>query len=210
MSVIPKYSNHGPRTTDHGPSFHGCCLVFVICLLLLLPLGCSHTGPNVYVRKGSDQSTVRKVAVFKFRNSTKAAEASKIATSFFMAGLVETGRFQVELPGNIRSFLVGERIIIRTGVDLDTMNVMGKRLGVDAVILGSVEEFVGAAEAKRAVEPSVFISSRMVDAKTGQILWMAQHGRKGDDYTKVLDFGKVRSVGALTKKVVEEMIQTMP
>jgi len=50
----------------------------------------------------------------------------------------------------------------------------------------------------------------MVDAQTGKILWMAEHKRNGDDYIKVLDFGKIRSVGALTKKVVGEMIETMP
>jgi TolB-like protein len=50
----------------------------------------------------------------------------------------------------------------------------------------------------------------MVDAKTGEILWMAQYRRTGDDYIKILDFGKIRSVGALTKKVVGEMIETIP
>ncbi|MCD4804469.1 MAG: CsgG/HfaB family protein, partial [Desulfobacterales bacterium] len=123
---------------------------------------------------------------------------------------VKTKKFKVEFPGNIKSFLVNERIIVRTGVDLDTIKRMGKRLGVDAVIMGRIEEFVGMEEKKRGVIPVVSISSRLVDVRTGKILWMAQHRRSGDDYIKVLDFGKVRSVGELTKKVVLEMIETMP
>jgi TolB-like protein len=164
----------------------------------------------MYVRKDYDGSKIRKVAVFSFHNQTRAPDASKIVTAAFMAGVVEMRKFQVEFPGNVRSFLVRERIIVRTGIDLETVSVMGKRLGVDAVILGVVEEYVGTPEATGAVVPVVSISSRMVDTQTGRILWMAQHRRTGDDYLTVLDFGKVRSVGALTNRVVGEMIATMP
>jgi len=178
--------------------------------LLLLVSGCSHSAPNIYVRKGYERSTAGKVAVFPFYNNTKFAEASRVVTETFVASLVKQGKFRVEFPGNIKKFLVMERIIVRTGVDVDTIKLIGKRLGVDAVIIGRVDEFVGLKVKKRDVIPVVFISSRMVDARTGKILWMAEHKRNGDDYIKVLDFGKIRSVGALTKKVVDEMIKTMP
>jgi TolB-like protein len=175
-----------------------------------MPIAACHSSPNAYVRKDYDASRLRKVAVFSFHNDTKVPEASKVVTGAFLAGLVEGGKFQVEFPGNVRSFLVSERIIVRTGLDLDTIKLMGKRLGVDAVVLGQVVEYVGADEERRGVVPTVSISSRMVDAQTGEILWMAQCRRTGDDYIKVLDFGKIRSVGALTKKVVGEMIETIP
>ncbi|MBN1840860.1 MAG: hypothetical protein JW883_01070 [Deltaproteobacteria bacterium] len=167
-------------------------------------------GPNAYVRKDFDQSQIRKVAVFPFYNNTQVAEASKIVTGAFIAGLVDTRTFQVEFPGNIKSFLVTERIIVRTGVDLDTIKLMGQRLGVDAVVLGQVDEYIGAEEGRRAVVPLVCISSRLVDTRTGKILFMAQQRRTGDDYIKVLDFGKIRSAGELTRKVVGEMIDAMP
>ena len=173
--------------------------------------GCSSSAtPYTYVRKNHDQPVVKKVAVLSFYNNTKISEASKIVTGAFVANLIKIRKFKVEFPGNIKSFLVGERIIVRTGVDLNTIKLAGKRLGVDAVIIGRIEEFVGIEEKKGGVVPVVSISSRMVDARTGKILWMAQHRRTGDDYIKVLDFGKVRSVGELTGKMVLEMIETMP
>lgn len=178
--------------------------------LLLLVAGCSHSVPNIYVKKGYEQLTAGKVAVFPFYNDTKFAEASRVVTDTFVASLVKQGKFRVEFPGNIKKFLVMERIIVRTGVDVDTIKLMGKRLGVNAVIIGRVDEFVGLQLKKKDVIPVVSISSRMVDARTGKILWMAEHKRNGDDYIKVLDFGKIRSVGVLTKKVVDEMIETMP
>ena len=184
--------------------------IFLLVILEFISACSSATTPYTYVRKNHDQPGVKKVAIFSFHNNTMIAEASKIVTGAFVASLVKTKKFKVEFPGNIKSFLVNERIIVRTGVDLDTIKRMGRRLGVDAVIMGRIEEFVGMEEKKRGVIPVVSISSRMVDVRTGKILWMAQHRRTGDDYIKVLDFGKVRSVGELTKKVVLEMIKTMP
>ena len=186
-------------------------IVWVIFItLLLLVSGCSHSAPNIYVRRGYDQSTAKKIAVFPFYNHTKFTGASRIVTDTFVASLVKQGKFRVEFPGNIKKFLIMERIIVRTGVDVGTIKLMGGRLGVDAVIIGRVNEFVGLEIKKKDVIPVVSISSRMVDARTGKILWMAEHKRNGDDYIKILDFGKVRSVGVLTKKVVDEMIETMP
>ena len=184
--------------------------IFLLVILEFISACSSATTPYAYVRKNHDQPGVKKVAIFSFHNNTMIAEASKIVTGAFVASLVKTKKFNVEFPGNIKSFLVSERIIVRTGVDLDTIKRMGRRLGVDAVIMGRIEEFVGMEEKKRGVIPVVSISSRMVDVRTGKILWMAQHRRTGDDYIKVLDFGKVRSVGELTKKMVLEMIETMP
>ncbi len=184
--------------------------IFLLVILEFISACSSATTPHAYVRKNHDQPGVKKVAIFSFHNNTMIAEASKIVTGAFVASLVKTKKFKVEFPGNIKSFLVNERIIVRTGVDLDTIKRMGRRLGVDAVIMGRIEEFVGMEEKKRGVIPMVSISSRLVDVRTGKILWMAQHRRTGDDYIKVLDFGKVRSVGELTKKMVLEMIETMP
>jgi TolB-like protein len=184
--------------------------IFLLVILEFISACSSATTPHAYVRKNHDQPGVKKVAIFSFHNNTMIAEASKIVTGAFVASLVKTKKFKVEFPGNIKSFLVNERIIVRTGVDLDTIKRMGRRLGVDAVIMGRIEEFVGMEEKKRGVIPVVSISSRLVDVRTGKILWMAQHRRTGDDYIKVLDFGKVRSVGELTKKMVLEMIETMP
>jgi len=184
--------------------------VLLVILFPLVLISACRSSPNAYVRRDYEASRIQKVAVFSFHNNTKVPEAGNVVTGTFLAGLVEGGKFQVEFPGNIRSFLVSERIIVRTGLDLDTIKLMGQRLGVDAVVLGQVEEYVGAEEERSGVVPTVSISSRMVDAKTGEILWMAQYRRTGDDYIKVLDFGKIRSVGALTKKVVGEMIETIP
>ena len=186
-------------------------LFSLISLLLFACSGChSLWGPNSYQRTGIDKSKINKVAVVSFHNNTPVTEASSMVTDAFIAGLFERKKFKVEFPGNVRAFLINQRIVVRTGVDLQTVKLMAKRLGVDAVILGEVDEYIGVDDKKKSVIPMVSIRSRMVDGSSGKILWLAHHRRTGDDYIKVLDFGKVRSVAALTRKVVDEMIQSMP
>ena len=181
--------------------------------ILIVSMVCFFTAcssaPYNYNRKGFDRPGINKVAVFPFYNNTKIVGAGKIVTGIFISNLVQTGRFKVEFPGSVKCFLINERIIVRTGVDLDTIKLMGKRLGVEAVILGRVEEFTGVDDKKRDVDCVVSISARMVDTMTGEILWMTQHRRTGEDYTIVIDFGRVRSVSTLVKNVVAEMIKTM-
>jgi len=182
---------------------------FFVCFFCVALIACS-SGPDAYVRTGFDGSEIEKVAVFPFHNNTTMAEASEVVTAALIARLVEGGRFQVEFPGNIKSFLVSERIVVRTGIDLDTIKLMGKRLGVDAIFLGQVDEYVGGDEGRRAVVPVVSVSLREVDTREGRILFMADHRKTGDDYISVLDFGKIRSVGELTKKVVGEIVEAIP
>ena len=186
-------------------------LFSLVSLFMVACPGCSSlSGPNCYQRTGIDKSKIKKVAVFSFHNNTQVNEATRIVTEAFLTELFKKKNYKVEFPGNVRAFLVNERIVVRTGIDLQTMKLMAKRLGVDAVMLGEVDEYVGVDDTKRLVIPLVSIRSRMVDSRTGKILWMAYHRRTGDDYRKVLDFGKVRSVAALAGKVVGEMIQSMP
>jgi len=184
--------------------------LFISLLLAVGPGCCLSSSPNSYLRKGIDKSNIKKVAVISFHNNTQIAEASHVVTKAFIAGLFERKQFKIEFPGNVKNLLVSERVIVRTGLDLQTIKLMAKRLGVDAVILGEVDEYVGVDDRKKSVIPVVSIRSRMVDTRTGKILWLAQHRKTGDEYIKVLDFGKVRSVARLARKVVGEMIETMP
>ena len=49
----------------------------------------------------------------------------------------------------------------------------------------------------------------MLDTQTGQILWMAYHEASGDDTQIALDFGRVRSMVPLLRKVIREMLGSL-
>lgn len=189
------------------------CRLVAFCFGLSLAVcsGCNTlTEPYSFVDTVTDTSSIRKVAVFPFQNNTTSSQASSVVTNAFIAELFQKKKYRIEFPGNVRSFLLGERILIRDGLDLETIDMIARRLEVDAVIVGEVDEFIGLDDRTRSVVPVVAVRSRMVAGGSGRILWMAQHERKGDDYIKVLDLGKIRSVAALARRVVGEMIDSMP
>ena len=122
--------------------------------------------------------------------------------------MFKSGRFRVEEPGNIAYFIMQERIDTVGEIEIERLKIMGKRLGVDAVMTGTVEEFDDGRGGVSSV-PTVSITARMISSNTGQLVWSAQNKKRGDDYIVILDLGEVRSLTALTQKVVMEMIGTI-
>jgi len=185
--------------------------LLVLAVILLLTTACRSSSLHYYAARDLDHQKVRRVAVLPLFNRTGFSEASRISTSAYIAQMVTKTDYQVEFPGNIQNFLVRERIIIRDKIDLSTIELMHKRLGVDAVVLGEVIEFFGpAGETGASDTPLVHLSVRMVDAETGRILFMASHFRTGDDYMKIIGIGKIRSTTALAQKVAGEIVDKMP
>jgi hypothetical protein len=184
--------------------------VLALVAVLMFTAACGGNGVHSYAAEDIEPRKVRRVAVFPFFNQTSFSEAGRIVTNAYIAQMVAKTDYQVEFPGNIRNFLISERIIIRNKIDLTTIELMRRRLGVDAVVLGEVIEYSGPKKARASDVPLVHVGVRMVEAETGRILFMANHRKTGDDYRVVLDIGKIRSTSALAEKVVGEIVDKMP
>lgn len=155
-----------------------------------------------------DVLKVKRVAVLPFNNISGRRDAGEMVANMFTVEVFKLGRFQVEEPGNIMQFMIQERINTIGEIDLESMKRIAERFGVDAVILGTVEEYD---DGRSSVppQPVVSISARMVEPSTGKIIWSSQNRRTGKDYVIAFDYGRARSGAALTKIVVNEMVQTM-
>ncbi|MEK6531674.1 MAG: hypothetical protein AABZ23_04175 [Deltaproteobacteria bacterium] len=151
-----------------------------------------------------DSTKIKKVAVFPFYNITKARDADKVISNILVAELHKDGRFIVEEPGNIVHFMVAEKVSTVGEIEVDRLKILGRRLGVDAIIVGTIEEYDDGASSGQT--PVVSIASRMVDSHEGRLVWSASIKRRGDDYIKVFDIGKARTIAALVQKTVQEMI----
>ncbi len=182
-------------------------VIFLIIPVILL-FSCS-SSPRFYLRDKEQFPGIKKVAVLPFRNITDRMEAGKIMTNVFVQELFNSKIYSVEEMGNIREFFIRQRIREKGEIDRDIISMMGEQLGLDAVFLGTVEEYYQEAKGGGESTPKVGLSVRMLSAKNGMILWKCYHHRKGDDYIIVLDLGKVRTVNLLAKKVTREMIATI-
>ena len=173
--------------------------------LFLTPLliaGCA-----VFSQEALSPHASKKVAILPFYNISGYRDAGKVVANIFVTEMFKTDRFNVEETGNIVQFMIQERMDTIGEIEIERLKILGKRLGVDAVMTGTVEEFAEAGGAYSV--PTVAITARMIDSNTGKLIWSGQNKRKGDDYIIVLDLGEVKSLTALTQKVVREMIDTI-
>jgi len=179
-------------------------------VLPFLLAGCFFSpSSNVLMAGRPAGNHIQKVAVLPFVNQTQIANASDIVTRAFIQEIFRRQTMQVEFPGNIKNYLINERIILRKGLNAENIRQIGKRFDVDAVIVGCVNDFVDTTGRNKNQMPRVSVSARMITSDTCTIVWMGQNSRNGDDYETVLNFGRISSAAELTRKVVREMIETI-
>ena len=148
---------------------------------------------------------MKKVAILPFSSLSGKTAASETVTNIFITEIFNLGKFQVEEPGNILEFMIREGMNTLGEIDVESLKMMSAHLGLDAVIVGTVEEYDEGRTRVPSV-PVVSITARMIEPKSGKIIWSAKNRRSGGDYLIAFDFGRVRSVTILTKKVVDEML----
>jgi hypothetical protein len=183
--------------------------VSLVCALLMVLGGCAGVR-DIYLRDDFETRGIGVVAVFPFDNSTPHPDASPVVTAAFVTGLMDRGGYAVEHYGNVKTFLLDRRVLARKGVDRDTLSHIRRSLGVDAVLFGSVEDYGDAGGVGWDAVPKVAVSVYLVDARTGDILFMAQHQRDGDDYAVTMDIGRVRTSGELARRMADEVVEFLP
>jgi len=150
----------------------------------------------------------KKVAVLPFNNISGRPDAGVIVTNLFVTELFNAGRVVVEEPGNVLQFMREERVNVLGEIDLLKLQLLSRRLHLDAVIVGTVMEFDDGGEGNSPV-PVVSISARMIEPVEGRIIWSAQDKKKGADFITIFGRGRVRAVTSLAKKIISNFAYTI-
>ena len=192
-------------------------------LTTVLLVGCS--GPRMYIHPSPGLDRIRRVAVLPFENNTKEMKAAERVRSQFVLELLRLGYFDVVDPGEVDrklqaqnlSYEAGQEIVppIRTAEKAEETEifepltrVMGEVLGVEAILVGSVDAYDVNRVADRTI-PEVAISARLLDAETGIIIWATTHTRRGRAGLPFVGWGRITSLSDLSQKVVEEMVHSL-
>jgi hypothetical protein len=156
-----------------------------------------------------DTDPPKRIAVFPFENGTERRGAALIVDDLITIGLVRAGRFQVEDPGEVYRGLQALGFVPYGGIDLETLRVIRDNFGVDAVIVGRVEDYNEGLRPGASASPSIALDARMLDVKTGEILWMGSHEARAEDSQIVLEFGTIKSIVPLGMKAIAKLVATM-
>ena len=181
----------------------------ILVAIVLIVTGCAE-GVVRYINPEANFSYIKKVAVLPFNNLSDDRFAGEKVRSAITVDLLSRGIFDVVEQGEVNKIAslvlraAGAEEGMVTELDRETLKLLGERLGVQAVVLGSVDEYTGRRE-----EGLVAISVRMLDTSSGIILWQARVSASSASFwRKILGLEGFDS-SALTRKAVKKAFDTL-
>jgi len=183
--------------------------IIILVLFVLIAAGCTREVVR-YINPEANFSYIKKVAILPFNNLSDDRFAGEKVRSAITVDLLSRGVFDVVEQGEVNKVTslvlraAGAEEGMVTELDRETLKLLGERLGVQAVILGSVDEYVGRRE-----EALVGLSVRMLDTSSGIILWQAKASTSSASFwRKILGLEGV-DTSTLTRKVVKTAFDTL-
>ena len=157
---------------------------------------------NVYVAPG--HSAIRKVAVMPFKAETELTGSS--VSDQVVTELLRTGRYELIERSQIARVL-GEQELALAGLSAGRAAEVGAMLGADGVVIGTVTEY-GKMAAGGKTYASVGMACRLIDTKSGKIVWSADIAGRADHPTITLAQHSRQMIHELIAGVFREMSRT--
>lgn len=152
---------------------------------------------------GGRQIILKSIAVLPMLNLSGNGEASYVVTNNLKKELKGKGWVLITPEQEVYRYLLKRRIRDTGSITRLVAREMGKVLGVDAVLLGSVSDFSGV-ESKSSV--AVGVGARLVSTLDGSIIWADSKSYVGKEFEHILGLGAVTSFELLSKYVVKDLI----
>jgi TolB-like protein len=144
------------------------------------------------------QSQKTKIAIFPFENLTDNIDALTEIMPVLKSHLEGKG---VEIIDEdiLNKFLLRERVRSTGYISKELAQKIGKELTVKAILVGSINSF------RPGETPRVGLSARLISSSDGSIIWANHASATGDDFTKILGLGTVKTIDKLTLLIVDRL-----
>lgn len=179
-------------------------------LLFTLAASLPGCGPKrtVFLDTAADFGAVRRVAVLPFENLTGDGTAGEKVQQLFIIELLALEVVEVVDPGEVARVLAEEQIDDVRLVGADEVAALAERLEVQAIVLGSVQEF-GMDRGAGVNSPQVSLTCRMLEADGGSALWSVAVSRKGAGAMARLFGVSGDSPTEAARKMVHDALKTL-
>lgn len=149
--------------------------VFLLGLLAL----CSCATPSHYTSEAVGIGYVKRIVVLPFENHSGTKFAEERFRDVVTTEILSRGLFDVVEKGESQRFLREELVRKeQENLDLATAQRLGEDLNVEAYLAGSVGEWDDKQNGSYSY-PLISATLRLVDVKTGQIIWQASDSESG-------------------------------
>ena len=170
-------------------------------------LGCASRIPATqFINTNFDFSFVERAAVLPLQNLTADNQAGVRATRLLITQLLSTGTIDVVEPGEVQAAL--DRVVRQRTPTTDEVIEMGRTLGVQAIILGSVTQSESLRSGTVSV-PVVTLDVHMLETETGITVWAVTHTEKGSGFSATLLGTGAEPISETTRRCVQAIVGTL-
>lgn len=177
-----------------------------IVIVFIFLAGCAREVPRLYEFADLPENGACKIAVLPLVDKGSYPRGASIVYKVLVAELVASGHFQVVLEGDILELYKQLMIYPNVQPDQEQLKILGGRLGATLFIGGDILK-MQERENRNIVETDLTFILRMYDAADGRMLWETYHRRRGDDYQKLLHFGRINTITGLARQMTREVIR---
>lgn len=186
---------------------------FLLLFVLVAVIAGCGGGTVKYINPSANLSYIKKIAILPFNNFSEDKYAGEKVRSALTIDLMSRHVFDVMEQGEVSKVL---GMIFReegfeegraVQMDKEMVKLVGEKLGVQAVILGSVNDF---SNSRGGLSNNVVsISVRMIDTSSGIILWQANTTEVGNStFRKMIGVDQVE-MSILTRDAVRRAVSTL-
>ncbi|MCB2183801.1 MAG: penicillin-binding protein activator LpoB [Desulfobulbaceae bacterium] len=152
---------------------------FLLVLVIVCLAGCSTKSPVSFTREDVTLDFVKKVCVMPLENHSEEKFAAELARNVINTQILEMGLFDIVDKGIVDSVRYEEAVEPGTPLSAHALQRLGQRLNVNAIIVGSVD-LAGEKRVGSVIVPEISLTLRLIEIKSGLILWQASGYNDGD------------------------------
>lgn len=149
------------------------------------------------------------LAMMPLENLSGRAEYGDRYTRLVWTAIGGSGRFDLVDPGEVDAMLVEQRI--RTSAMLTREQVLkaAARLHVHWLLAGTLLE-CGTVHTPDGDIPSFSLALRLIDGRTGLVVWTDLRARSGEDRETIFGWGREEDLQRLAETTARELVAAMP
>lgn len=178
---------------------------FMIAVLPLL-IGCA--GSGAFIQANVDFSHIHRCAVLPYQNLTSDGFADERLQSIFLMEIMRGGALEIVDPEETASAMRSSQLTPGANPTPEQIVSLGKALSVDAVFLGSVEEY-GMQSRSHQQMYGVTATFSMAETETGNLIWRSQVHVDGSSFWRRLISGDSASLYEVSRKAVRKALGSL-
>ena len=182
--------------------------IIVAFLVLVSFAACSSATSEVYKDPNMDFGTIQVVAVMPFLNLTREQQAAERVRDVFMNMLLATGGVYVLPAGEVARGISRAGISDPSGPSTEDLIKLAGIVKANAIFTGVVREY-GEVRSGTTAANVVSVSMRMLEAKSGKIVWSASSTKGGINLGDRLFGGGGEPLNDVTEKAVNDLIEKL-